>query len=357
MPESFDAMLAELADAAAALTPVPDVAAVRRRAHERAVHRRMAASAFALILFGTCGGTLAVVDGQFSRPTQGTITPGATANVSTAATPPGGSAAFGGGAASLDPSEIAAYTQIAGTWESAGGGEYLVVFTDGGIGMSEKGAWQLCDGQLADVGADIFYVDELACGDYGTSGLMLIGSGSDELKLSVPALDGSSPRTVLYRRVAAPSTAGADEAVLQSMAGDWFSDGGRHRLVLGADGAVSLVTIGAGASVEVEYPGSVTGVYADGVRVEVSCGAAAEAGAAAAAAAGAAAPTGTECGVVELERIGPTRLYVVGSTGTELFTLGGKSAGNLLKPTGAGGTVQSTSSPASLTFTTFAAAS
>ena len=342
MPESFDAMLAELADAAAALTPVPDVAAVRRRAHERAVHRRMVASAFALILFGTCGGTLAVVDGQFSRPTQGTITPGATANVSTAATPSGGSAALGGAVTSLDPSEIAVYTQFAGTWESAGGGEYLVLFPDGGIGMSQKGAWQLCDGQLADVGASLFYVDELACGDYGTSGLMLIGSGTDAMKLSVPALDGSSPRTVLYRRVPAPTTASADEAVVQSMAGDWFGDGGRRRLVVGADGAVSLVILGGGTSASVEYPGSVTGAYPDGVRVEVSC------------TAGAGAPAGTECGVVELERLGPTRLYVVGSAGAELFTLDGKSSLGLLKPTGAaGGTAQSTVSPTSATSSTF----
>ena len=321
MPESFDAMLAELADAAAALTPVPDVAAVRRRAHERAVHRRMAASAFALILFGACGGTLAAVEGQFSATTQGTITPGATANVSTAATPPGGSAVgIGVGVGSLDASEAGAFAQIAGTWESDGGAEYLVVFPDGGIGMTEKGAWQLCDGQLADVGTSDFYVDELACGDYGTSGLMLIGSGGGTLQLSVPALDGTSPRTLTYRRVAVPATASVDEAVLQGMAGDWFSDGARHRLVIGTDGAVSLITTGAGTSAEVQYAGSVTGIYQDGIRIEVSC------------AAGYGASTGTECGVVELERIGPTRLYVVGSAGTELLTLGGKSAGYLTAP-------------------------
>jgi hypothetical protein len=341
MPESFDAMLADLADAAAAVTPLPDVAAVRRRARERSVHRRMAVSAFALILLGTCGGTAAVVAGHLNGTTQGTITPGATANVSSAAVPPDG-AAQGVGGTAPDTSGVEAYAPIAGTWMSVAGDEYLVVFPDGGIGMSEKGAWQLCDGQLADVGSEVFYVDEIACGDYGTSGLMLTGVGDGALlKLSVPGLGGSTPQTVVYRRLAAVSAASGTASAAQNLAGDWLSADARRRLVIGTGGAVTLLTAGS-TGAEAAYLGTVTGVYGDGVRVEISCKTASAA-------------DGTRCGVVELERVDATRLYVVGSTGSELFTLEGPASGLIVQPTAgaASGTQSGTFSmaPSAFSFT------
>jgi hypothetical protein len=88
MPESFDTMLAELADVAAAAIVPPSLAEVRRRARQRMLRRRVAASALALALVGVAGGAWAVAYHRFG--TDGTMAP--MAGQSTASSPTGGSA-------------------------------------------------------------------------------------------------------------------------------------------------------------------------------------------------------------------------------------------------------------------------
>lgn len=343
MPESFDGMLAELADAAAAATVLPDVTAVRRRAHERTVHRRMAASALALVLLGTCGGTVAAVSGRFAPRSQaGAIVPGATADVSSAASPPGAIYQGAAGSASDSAAAIATdaqtYGKVAGTWQLSDGGRYLIVFPDGGIGVGEAGAWQLCDGQLASVGSGLFYVDELACGDYGTTGLTLqSAAGGSQLSLAVPSRAGAAAYTVLFRRTAAAPIASTDQTILAKLVGEWSSGvGDERRVVVAGDGGVSLIGLGTGAGAGVvTAAGTVTGYYTDGIRVEIPC------------VGGPAASTPADCGVVELELIDGKQISVVGSYGAETFTLvsGSSSLDSTTSPVAPTGSPASTVSP------------
>lgn len=331
MPESFDGMLAELADAAAAVTPLPDVAAVRRRAHERTVRRRMGVSALVLVLLGTCGGTFAAVSARFKpRSEVAASAPGVTAKVTTEATPPtpvaSQAAAPTPDAAAL--ADAAAYSAVAGTWQPVKGGQYLIVFPDGEIGMGEAGAWQLCDGELASAGSGNFYVDELACGDYGTAGLKLQSTvPGKELALTVPSRSGTGPLTVSYQRTGSAAMATAGPAVLAKLVGQWSSIGADKRSVLVAgNGTVSLVEVSSDGGV-IEYAGMVTGYYPSGVRVVIPC---------------VAKPGGQSlnggCGVVELQQTDAKQLIVVGSNGSEAFILAKRSTLFATNP-------QSTASP------------
>lgn len=318
MPESFDGMLAELAEAAAALTPLPDVATVRRRAQERNVHRRMAVSALALVLLGTCGGTLVAVSGQFRpRAEVSAVAPGGTAKVSSSAIPP--DPAVEDASPTPDAAALAAanpYSAVAGIWQPIKDGRYLVVFPDGEIGMGEAGAWQLCDGRLAVGEFGGFDVDELACGDYGTTGLTLqTTKQGKELSLGVPARSGAAAYTVSYQRMGAGPAMAADQALLAELVGDWSSlSKDKRSVMVGGDGAVSLVGLSSSGGA-VESAGTITGYFTDGVRVEIPCGV--KPGAQ---------PTGAECGVVELQQVGVKQIAVVGSYGSEAFVLTGKTS-------------------------------
>jgi hypothetical protein len=215
--------------------------------------------------------------------------------------------------------DAAAYAAVAGAWQPVQGGRYLIVFPDGQIGMGEAGAWQLCDGRLVVIGTGDFYIDELACGDYGTSGLMLESTGSGkQLVLLVPSRSGAAGYTVSYQRASAggPLTA-ADQAVLAKLVGSWSDSAGDRTVLVGADGAVSLLAVASGASVK--YAGTVTGYYTDGVRVQIPCSV--KQGVQ---------PPDTECGVVELQQIDAKQIAVVGSYGSEVFMLSGDAAKFLL---------------------------
>jgi hypothetical protein len=316
MPESFDGMLADLADVAAAAIPLPDVASVRRRARERKAHRRMAVSALALVLLGTCGGTLAAVSGRFMpkpRSEIGAVAPGSTAAVSSAGTSspgPGGRSATPTPDASAAGS-TAAYKDVAGVWQPVGGGEYLIVFPDGEVGLGQKGAWQLCDGHLGGlVAGDAFTVDQLACSDYGTTGLTLRAViPGKELALAVPSGSGQTAYTVQYQRTDAALVQSPDQAIAMKLAGDWSSMGvDKRSLLVTGNGVVSLLGFSSDGGT-VHASGTITGFYGDGARVEIPC--AVKPGE----------QTGGECGVLELQLLNAKEIAVVGSSGSETFIL------------------------------------
>ncbi|HEX4787718.1 MAG TPA: hypothetical protein VH372_04605, partial [Actinospica sp.] len=275
MPESFDGMLAELADAAAFATALPDVAAVRRRAHERTVHRRLVASALVLAVLGACGGTVAAV--QANRPaaasagpldtppgTTGAATPSPTATASPAQDP---SAAR---SAALEAIK-APFARIAGEWQLVDGGSELVVFPDGVIGMGKTGDWALCDGRLAAAGDGLdFKITALACGDDGTTGLSLeVGPAVSQLTLKVQ----SGPDVALmYRRVSSEPTAGTATAMnIKSFAGLWRSGTGDDRgFTVLPTGFVSFSGLD-DTKTEVTFAGKITGYYGNAARVEIPC--------------------------------------------------------------------------------------
>jgi hypothetical protein len=160
MPESFDSLLAEMADAATAGLGAPDPAAARSRARQRTLRRRTTASALVLALLCASGTGYAVLDHHAGRTddVHALDVPGPSAGSGGASPTPtqGG----GTGAASPTPfiggsgSGASAYSAIAGVWQAtAQGASYLMVFPDGLVGLSSLGGFPLCTARLGETGA------------------------------------------------------------------------------------------------------------------------------------------------------------------------------------------------------------
>ena len=331
MPESFESMLAELAESAAAATAPPNPAAVRGRARQRTVRRRVAASALALTVLAACGGTVAAVAAKYA-PRSGTAGQLAPA----AGTPgPSGSGGSAPGTASATSAASAAYTAIAGVWQLVDGDRYLIIFPDGVIGMGEAGAWTLCDGHLAPARAGSFAVSELACGDYGTTGMVMRSvAGGTELSLAVPARGAAAGYTVTYRSAGAlMDTTSATAVLTKLLDGEWTSDDADKRdLVFIGGGAVSMT--GVSGTGGLKYAGVVTAYYAGAVRVEIPCTSYAASGTDASVRATQKKAAAAYCGVVLVQQDTAVQLAVVGSYGPEVLTRVGAStfAGDAASP-------------------------
>jgi hypothetical protein len=328
MPESFDGMLAELADAAGSATALPDLAAVRGRAGQRTVRRRLAVSALALTVLAACGGTVAAVSARHQSGTVGTLTgpaatgavPGASAAASAAVPPTAGTAGPGGASAAGADKAFAA---VSGLWESPKR-QVLIIFPDGEIGMGEADTWALCEGRLKP-GADglTFAVVALPCGDYGTTDLVLRqGPGGGELTLTVPARGSVPAATVPFQRQgtlpagfgpASGGTPGTESIDLKLLMGSWSGsgDGAKQSVIVAADGHVYFSEFD-GLGTKSGFTGVITAYAEHAARVEVPCVKQA---------------TGLEyCQVLELQVDDRGLMTVVGGTGTESFKAGGAPA-------------------------------
>lgn len=307
MPESFDGMLAELADAAASATPLPDVAAVRRRARERTVHRRLAASALALTVLAACGGTVAAVAARQQPVSRGVGTLATAPATGRSADPaPTPSASTGTGAAAKEGA-AGPYAAVAGRWQLLGGQSELIVYPDGVFGIGETGRWAFCDGRLKPLGdGTYFMVSVVACSDYGTVGLSLrVLAPGKELTLSAPGTS-LTYRFVAPAAGAAITGASGTAVAVKELVGDWSSANKDARsFVLLADGYVSFQAY-SGAGVDEPFAGKITGYYADAVRVEVPCGKQPAAGL-------------DYCQVLQLEYDPKGLVTAVGGSGAEAF--------------------------------------
>jgi len=322
MPESFDSMLAELADAAGGSVALPDLAAVRRRAGQRTVRRRMTASAIAFALLCVTGVAGAAIDGRFGRPS----------GVNTASAPSGSSAGATGtpGSATPSPSATASSGAAEGTdgsfvgvWEnSAARGGYLMVFPDGVVGLSETGGASLCYGRVSSgltasqtaavkaqdaanstatapaststsvpsVSASNSIVSPtpssytfalpfsaVECDGYGlSSGLALAkvnGESGLTLTLDSPSKASTTGYQASYARVLAISSGALSRAtVLTQLVGDWtsISSAGKQTLRILKDGSVMYETAGGTIASTVDF-GTIGAYYSVGARVLTGC--------------------------------------------------------------------------------------
>ena len=151
MPESFDTMLAELADVAAEAIVPPGLAEVRRRARERTLRRRMTASAIALTLISVVGGGWAVAQHRFDN--DDTIAP--VAGQSTSSSAPSPAPAAAGARATPSASAVGGVYAFTGgsdvvVWKSgAAQDNYLMIFSDGTVALSTAGSFPLLAGCLS----------------------------------------------------------------------------------------------------------------------------------------------------------------------------------------------------------------
>jgi len=363
MPESFDSMLAELADAAGGSVALPDLAAVRRRAGQRTVRRRMTASAIAFALLCVTGVAGAAIDGRLGRP----------GGVNTASAPSGSSAgatgATGatGASGSATPSPKATTSSAAGqqpgssfvgVWETNPvQGGYLLVFPDGVVGLSEVGGASLCYSRVSDAltASQVAAADaaahststaytstsvpsvafagsaasptpssytftlpfgEVACDNYGAaSGLMLAkmkGESALTLTLVSPSRASVTGDDASYSRVLAISSTATPATGLKQFIGDWTtinSDGTvTQSLRIEKDGSVVYTNSGGTSSPVADF-GEIDSYYSVGARVLTGCS---KAG------------TTPYCGVLLLQP-GATasELTVYSGSGPATFTRGG----------------------------------
>jgi hypothetical protein len=291
VPESFDSMLAELADAAASSVPTPDLADVRRRARQRTVRRRATASALAFALVCVSGVAAAAIGGH-ARPAE-RVTPLsapsaaalATSGASGSATPAPTPTGPGGG------TDYAAY---AGVWSTGSLlASYAIVFPDGVVGVAQKTAFPLCYGQVATEASaspatgvtlsratpmsEVPFTQGDCDGSIGAGTLVLGDAGGSP---SLTVTDSAKPTVgspLVFQRVAsieAAATAAADSAaVVKQLAGDWMElDDKSQMLSVDADGAVAYYTVGAGDSGSgFSGKGELDGYYGLSARALTEC--------------------------------------------------------------------------------------
>jgi hypothetical protein len=322
MPESFGSMLEELADAAASAVALPGTDAIRRRARERVVHRRMAASALMLVLIGGTCGAWAVVN-QHTR-TDATVGPMGGAS---AAPAPTRSPASGAPPAGASPSG-GAYMFTSGDdmsiWKTGIAQDgYLMVFSDGVVALSTAGSFPLCYGRLlagdsapaatpvvvAGVPTSKDLLRDVVCDNFGvTSGLsVVVASKATELVVTVPSGKSGGAYLETYGRQSLFAGGETFPAMSRIPSGTWKSmDGENRTLVVGADGSVSFTAY---VSTGKQYTGTgvIDMVYPTGIRAEIYC---ANGGAKTA-----------PCGVFLIEQDPQTgdELTVYGSYGPETF--------------------------------------
>lgn len=284
MPESFDSMLEELAEAAASATVPPGLDAVRRRARERVVHRRIAVSALVLTLIGGSGGAWAAV----SQHPGANETVGPMGASSTSARP-GPALTASGGVASPSPS--AAYARGSGTepsiWmTSPKQDSYLIVFGDGVVALSTAGSFPLCYGRLLGMGSASAAVitavpaakqplGDVACDDFGvTSGLAisLVKNGT-VLVVGVPGSGAGAAYTETYAQQQAVygGSGVTSSPMMQIPSGTWKStDGNNRTLVIGADGSVSF-TAYVNTGKQYTGIGTIDARFPTGARAVIAC--------------------------------------------------------------------------------------
>jgi hypothetical protein len=316
VPESFDGMLAELAEAAAAGVTLPDLADVRRRARQRTVHRRVTASALAFALVCVSGVAGVAIDARFRPP----------GKISAVSAPSGSSAPLGTGPASgtaaptphpsasaeTGDSYYAAYT---GVWVGKASPNYVMVFPDGAVGLSQAESFPLCYGQAqgttgasptatSSAGTGKLYgataagaasistastttVSTLpftaaACDDSGTiDGLALQTTGSDKVLTILNAEDaraeGMAYATAYLHTLSLGATiAGTDAVKLKELVGQWVAvDGSKRVLKIDGDGSVTYATPGLSTAAG-SGSGEIDAYYASGTRVLTDCSAAQE---------------------------------------------------------------------------------
>lgn len=316
VPESFDGMLAELAEAAAAGVPLPDLADVRRRARQRTVHRRVTASAVAFALVCVSGVAGAAIVGRFRPP--GKIS--AVSAPSTTSAPLGTGPASGTAAPTPEPSASAVigdsyYAAYTGVWVGKPTPNYVMVFPDGAVGMSQADSFPLCYGQAqgttaasptatSSAGTGKLYgataagatsistansttlstlpLTAAACDDSGTvDGLALQSTGNDKVLTILNAADaraeGVSYATAYFHTLSLGATiAGTDAVELKELVGQWVAvDGSKRVLKIDGDGSVTYVTPGLSTAAG-SGSGEIDAYYASGARVLTDCSAAQE---------------------------------------------------------------------------------
>ena len=304
MPESFDSMLAELADAAVSITPLPDLADVRRRARQRTNRRRAFASALALILIGGSAGAVAAVTHKVAPTSSvGTMSSvAASASPSPSASPPSTETAVAGvsGVASK------AYEPLLGLWELKDGTQrYLIVYSDGLFGIGEAGGWAMCFGQVSAPSAGAFTLTGVACSDFGTTGLSLAPNADDSiLTLSVPARGTVAAYSEVFVRAPDMTAVAIDEKNSQVL-GTWMTASADKRtLVITSDGMMAWSGINDTGAVT-SGNGMMEGLYYGGLRYYVECGDKVD--------------PYKVCGLFQVVPVGVGKIIVYGSYGPETF--------------------------------------
>jgi hypothetical protein len=329
MPESFDGMLAELADAAGQTVALPDLAAVRRRAGQRTVRRRMTASALAFALLCVSGVAGAAIDGRLGRP-----------NHVNALSAPGASSAAAGASGTASPAPEATASSGAavlsagsfvGVWKTAAAqGDYLMVFPDGVVGLNQTDG-SMCYGQVAiessasqaasvasakaagnaDAGTGLLSAAtptatptvtptptssssssvavtasggsvsslftlpfaELDCDDLGAAkGLMLSQVNGGSALTLVAASKTTGADTSYSRALGLSSTGVSGDKTLPRITGDWVSAGGgkKQTLTISDKGVVRYLAF-TGADSPTIQVGSIDAYYSVGARVLTDC--------------------------------------------------------------------------------------
>ena len=218
MPESFDSMLSELADAAVSATALADIAAIRKRARQRAVRHRMAASALAVALLGVSGAAVAAVAAH--RPTSTGVaaaaSPGTTATVrSVTPSPdllgtqgPAPTSAASSASPTSSSSASAFRAPTVGLWKRSDATTgYLVIYGPDGtngqnavIGITDAGSWDLCHGIIAPMNAKgIYPITGVQCGGNLAPDMQLGFDKGTGFILFVPATKTSAAYTIPYQ--------------------------------------------------------------------------------------------------------------------------------------------------------------
>lgn len=297
VPESFDSMLAELADAAASSVPTPDLADVRRRARQRTVRRRLTASALAFALVCVSGVAAAAIDGR-SRPAErvtplsapsASSSPLATSGVTGTATPAPSSTGL------LDGSGTD-YAAYAGVWSTGSLlASYAIVFPDGVVGVARKTGFPLCYGQVVTTASAspstgvtlsqatpvsrVPFTQGYCDGSIGAGNLILADSGgSASLTVDDSSKTATGSPLVFTRVHSLGATASADgiTAIVRQLAGEWMELNDKAQtLSVNGDGSVTYQMAGAtDTDSDFTGEGQLDGYYGLSARVVTECSAA-----------------------------------------------------------------------------------
>lgn len=290
MPESFESMLAEMAEAAVSGTRAPSAADVRRRGHQRALRRRTVVSA--VVLTTVCG---AIAGGVAAR----VISAGPNTAVIPAATY---SASPAPGYDNAGP----VVGLVTGEWRRTDGtvGE-LVIYPPAGtnqygvVGISGAGAFPLCYGRITTVPeGGRFSITGVDCGWNLTSDMTLAYGDSLGTTLVLHMSDSTGKQTDIPFTLASPATAAAPSVA--AVAGTWINSSGT--VTIQADGEVSWTVTDHGASRS--GTGTVSGTFDGGITVIGPCD-----------------PGPALCSVLQLDYSAvKDQLTVIGSAGPQTYT-------------------------------------
>jgi hypothetical protein len=322
MPESFERRLASMADAAVSDTRTPSAADVRRRGHQRTVHRRMVASAAAFVTVCglVAGGVVTKVLGggpnnsvvpaaTFSAPPLPTAGPTRAHRTATSPAPAADSSAPNPSGSVSQPPGF-----VTGIWKRSDGAVgYLIIYPtfDAGlvqqtqtteIAISEAGAFPLCYGQIATaVDGSGYEITDVACGGNLAPSMTLTynDTSGTTLVLHIPAGSGGQETDIPYT-MEVQSTTGSPQTGSVPASGTWADAAGT--VTVNADGKVGWSVMSHG--VDQIGSGTVTGYFDGGAVVTGPCSSGIG-----------------ECNVLQLQ-FSPdlTQLTVIGSYGPEVFT-------------------------------------